>query len=517
MDYEKKYKEAQGWIEKIYPTLQHEQQMEAEAFFPELKESEDEKIRKAIHIYLDWLDGRKDCQPKGDYTIKDMIAWLEKQKEFVSADFDDVWETADCEELIATLDKYSKDAIKEMCHAWYDKGIELERRNWLEKQGEQKPFDYENANIAQKDFAPKVEPKFKVKYAGSEYNILEVKDIAGVAFYGIEDEPNHIDYVKAENCEIISGYGIKENGSPYPTKPADKVEPKFQNGQWIVWQNKCYKVNYNGCGYELVDQNGLSTSLEYGTVDESAHLWTIEDAKDGDVLVCKGDIKYSNGIKYEKICLFNNLDNAFFTLTKTSNYKEEYDIDVNIDYPDNIVPATKEQKEILFMAMKEAGYEWSDKDRKLSHSKVTKISDQVQKPAWSEEDQKIWSEISDMLWEGYKQSGSKFSWDEIRDWIKPKVGFFKYRIQPQPKQEWSEKDEVKINRIVACLENLNVADNDILLKDVDWLKSLRPQNRWKPSDEQMAILYKYAEQNNYDGSILTSLYNDLKKLKLREE
>lgn len=65
-----------------------------------------------------------------------VIPWLEKQKEFVSADFDDVWETADCDELTATLEKYSKDAIKEMCHAWYDKGIELERRKWLEKQGE---------------------------------------------------------------------------------------------------------------------------------------------------------------------------------------------------------------------------------------------------------------------------------------------------------------------------------------------------------------------------------------------
>jgi len=52
-----------------------------ETIFPELKESENEKIRKAIHIYLDWLDGHKDYQPKGDYTIKDMIAWLEKQGE----------------------------------------------------------------------------------------------------------------------------------------------------------------------------------------------------------------------------------------------------------------------------------------------------------------------------------------------------------------------------------------------------------------------------------------------------
>lgn len=75
------------------------------------------------------------------------------------------------------------------------------------KQGEQNPAD-------------KIEPKFKVKYADSEYNVFETKDIAGVTFYGIEDEPNHIDYVKAENCERVGGYSIKENGSPYPTKPA---------------------------------------------------------------------------------------------------------------------------------------------------------------------------------------------------------------------------------------------------------------------------------------------------------
>lgn len=68
--------------------------------------------------------------------------------------------------------------------------------SWLEKQGN--PAD-------------KVKPKFKVKYAGSEYNVLEVKDIAGVIFYGIEDEPNHIDYVNAENCEIISGYWTDED------------------------------------------------------------------------------------------------------------------------------------------------------------------------------------------------------------------------------------------------------------------------------------------------------------------
>ena len=78
MDYEKKYKEALGRAKKLY-----EQGTITESLgyvFPELKESKDERIRKAIYIYLDWLDGRKDYAPKGIYTIKDMIAWLEKQK-----------------------------------------------------------------------------------------------------------------------------------------------------------------------------------------------------------------------------------------------------------------------------------------------------------------------------------------------------------------------------------------------------------------------------------------------------
>lgn len=92
-----------------------------------------------------------------------------------------------------------------------------EIKNWLEKQSEQKTAD-------------KVEPKFKIKYAGSEYNVLEVKDIAGVTYYGIEDEPNHIDYIKADNCEIINGgYGVKEDGFSFPTKPVMFSEKKELN------------------------------------------------------------------------------------------------------------------------------------------------------------------------------------------------------------------------------------------------------------------------------------------------
>lgn len=68
MDYEKKYKDAQKWLEGVFMELSHERQMEAEAFFPEIKESNDERIRKEL---LDYIDKSTGC--------KEWVAWLEKQ------------------------------------------------------------------------------------------------------------------------------------------------------------------------------------------------------------------------------------------------------------------------------------------------------------------------------------------------------------------------------------------------------------------------------------------------------
>ena len=78
MDYKQKYKEALTWVESIYHELSHDRQMEAEAFFPELKESEDEKIRKEI---LSFCQGRADNYPNAPMygNNRKWIAWLEKQ------------------------------------------------------------------------------------------------------------------------------------------------------------------------------------------------------------------------------------------------------------------------------------------------------------------------------------------------------------------------------------------------------------------------------------------------------
>lgn len=80
---------------------------------------------------------------------------------------------------------------------------------------------------------------------------------------------------------------------------------------------------------------------------------------------------------------------------------------------------------------------------------------------------------------------------------------------------WSEEDE---NLLKLSLENLTELKNRFgkeygkVGDCIDWLKSLKPQNHWKPSNEQMKTLSKYADQNNIDGHIMTTLYRDLKKL-----
>ena len=72
MDYEKKYKVALDWMRDVYPTLEGAAKEDAEHYFPELKDkdNDDDRIRKEIIQYI----------KTGTYH-KDWIAWLEKQGE----------------------------------------------------------------------------------------------------------------------------------------------------------------------------------------------------------------------------------------------------------------------------------------------------------------------------------------------------------------------------------------------------------------------------------------------------
>jgi len=97
----------------------------------------------------------------------------------------------------------------------------------------------------------------------------------------------------------------------------------------------------------------------------------------------------------------------------------------------------------------------------------------------------------------------------------------KYSVVPQIRQEWSEEDEYCRHQLIVFCENCMVQDAGAK-RCAHWLKSLRPQNTWKPCDEQMDALNYVVNlmasserptENDLYYNILKSLRQQLKKLR----
>ena len=100
-DYEKKYKDALANARQEYTTTENvERKQWLEELFPELKESEDERIRKALVDALNKNLGNG--IEKYGTTLNAALAWLEKQGE--SSDQIHYWTE---EELDQAAEEYS--------------------------------------------------------------------------------------------------------------------------------------------------------------------------------------------------------------------------------------------------------------------------------------------------------------------------------------------------------------------------------------------------------------------------
>ena len=446
----------------------------------------------------------------------------------------------------------------------------------LEKQGEKpqgktaleaiKEEKVDNQNCAK--HTDKVEPKFKV---GDNIIKKHNSDINKFGIFTITDIKNgKYMYNNSIICDIS-----EQN----EWELVEKVD--FKIGDWITLYGdgpfKILKIEAEQNGildYLLLVQNGRDTYYNKKYVDENARLWTIQDAKDGDVLaatMCSGRVwigifKEYNGSTFSSYCFMNT--EGIFHLSTSNHGRGEA-----------IHPATKEQRDLLFQKMREAGYEWDAKKKELKKIEQ-KLNDKVEpfdeyegltdfertladicigwigkEPSWKEyikdnadvllkiaiekfnsiqdvafEQKSAWSEVDENF---FVNVCSIIDTDRIfmesakrrcKNWlksIKERVGC---EVNCTTKKEWSEEDKRKIDRIYSIL--MQAADTNAfsttcrLIGDKecvelqDFLKSLRPQNRWKPSDEQMEALRK-ASKNEYltaeQYDILVSLYNDLQK------
>ena len=240
-----------------------------EAVFPELRESNDERIRKAIVKMISDIDGGS---PFEKYGI-----------------------------------------------------IKKEALAWLEKQGEQKPVI---SNDALRE---------------------------GIAHFGITQ-------YQIDNW-LKKYVDVEKQGEQQPT---DKAEPKFKVGDWIVYKDNIWKICNISLGsyYELLKINNEVSIRHFEGVDKTAHLWTIQDAKDGDVLSWDNGrytiiFKESKDNKIIAHCSYNNHSKHFGT---QGNYDTTFDSDLKF------IPSAKEQRDLLFQKMKEAGYEWDSHTNKIIYN-----------------------------------------------------------------------------------------------------------------------------------------------------
>lgn len=132
-----------------------------------------------------------------------------------------------------------------------------------------------------------------------------------------------------------------------------------------------------------------------------------------------------------------------------------------------------------------------------------------QKLAWSEEDELHIRELESLVkqeWAIAERENDKDTIHKMSD-----LSFFLKTLKPQLKQECSEEDLYKIEDALFGTYAVDVATR--LLNKI---KSLRPQNRWKPSDEQMDMLAKVCSTlhlTSGENEIMESIYDALKKLK----
>lgn len=144
------------------------------------------------------------------------------------------------------------------------------------------------------------------------------------------------------------------------------VEPKFKVGDWIITPtNKVLQItSIEGTSYRF---NNKSHYWAICYCDEECRLWTIQDAKDGDIL------SYQCGyLKNRTIYIYryNKIMNTAYYVALSGDNDSTFKIDnrgvcsLN-GYGSTARFATEEEKQKLFDAIKENGYKWNAETKTL--------------------------------------------------------------------------------------------------------------------------------------------------------
>ena len=404
-----------------------------EYIFPELKESEDERIRKALirfHKSTIDIDGIK-----GD----DILAWLEKQceKKQLYIRFGDVPSNETSKIYRGEVEIGDENGVSVYPAFEVNGNIVLGltlpiTKTTLYTQQHLLEYDNRPCYLVSGDYVGKGtdgEPLIRnisIIKRLDNYRIKEVEKQGEqkVSYTTIVETGNGgINALVTRELPIDVG-GVEQN-------LADKIEPKFKVGD-LIKHNKaniiCKVISVNSGSYyvENIETSGRSGRIELFNAEQNFHLWTIQDAKEGDVLAYETDEEDLWIMIYWSLYEPYEGHVHYHALLVNDNFSDKGTCCICIN---DLKPATKEQRELLFSKMKEARYEWDAKRKKLkkidARENLTLDGDLMeadciiaeQKPTWSEEDDYnvqclVAKVVSDI------QNGNVGRNQELIDWLK---------------------------------------------------------------------------------------------------
>lgn len=550
---------------------------------PEIKESEDERVKKRILLSLEkdlMATKNSGCSTK---DLEDCITWLEKQGEHqqLYIRFGDIPANEKSkiyrgEKEIGIENGVSVYPAFKSTNGDIVLGLNLPiTKTTLHTQQHLLEYDNRPCYLVTGDYIG--------KDTDGQILISNVNIIEKIDNYRVKTEKQG-DTTSDTKYEVKDGGSLSVSASDYKyatitqkdfapindtdeeivnaaknTSVIDMVGPKFKVGDWVVTdKNDRVQIKAVNNSYYTID-NGMYFNIPY--VDRCWHLWAVQDAKDGDVLAVDPIEGYSSPF----VCIYkrqNQEDSVDFDSHCFVAFDGKFYIGEKGHSTEDIHPATKEQRDLLFQKMEEAGYEWDAEKKELKkiedeeyngddygidglwHAQrilektlgsvdgyqsddgilehkaaitaVKKLYEQ--KPSWSYEDE---ANLNNIIWLCNNCiNGSETTWIPSQaKKIKHLIKTVKKRgLSQQKPTEWSDEDERNLNGIIdEIIANRNKGPiYDIKTYNIflGWLKSLKDRATWKPSDEQMEILKELIDDNNqrFFYPTLKSLYNDLKKL-----
>lgn len=365
MDYKERYNAALERAKERYSACSAPALLEY--IFPELKESEDGKnkrISKEITQFLKQNNGWN----------REWLAWLEKQGEP-----EDKGEISDGYHTFNELYRYRMlyNAAffnllpKELVHKSkkHHDGKECFGGGWFivmanlptgQISNHYELKDWDLFQIPEKDFADEWDGHTPQEAADRLHKYL------------LEKQGEHKPYGQRKECEDCQfNYAGKCEGLCQMKRdeqnPADEVEPKFKVGDWVVLPLGiiAHIESLNSTDYQVTTTDGKICDFKISKQD-NYHLWSIADAKDGDVLVCESGWTcifktLVNDENFSSYCFMDDTKWFCETGSECHTLNKEF----MKAYNGEIKPATKEQRDALMKAMADAGWEFDFEKKEL--------------------------------------------------------------------------------------------------------------------------------------------------------